>query len=65
MPRDRRIPELTQDAIRFLKKVVDDMDRISYFDMLTLADRIRRQRHSPRLGSRHLMRAWSRMAVAR
>ena len=59
------MPALTRDAVRFLSKVIDDMDRISYFDMLTLADHIRRQRHASRLGSRHLMRAWSRMAVAR
>lgn len=59
------MPVLTNDAIRFLASVVTQMDRITYFDMLTLADRIRRQRHASRLGSRHLMRAWSRMAVAR
>jgi hypothetical protein len=59
------MPVLTNDAIRFLASVVTQMDRITYLDMLTLADRIRRQRHASRLGSRHLMRAWSRMAVAR
>ena len=56
------MPALTRDAVRFLSKVIADMDSISYFDMLTLADRIRRQRHSPRLGSRHLARAWAQVA---
>lgn len=59
------MPVLTNDAVRFLSQVVTQMDRITYLDMLTLADHIRRQRHASRLGSRHLMRAWSRMAVAR